>query len=229
MPTILAVLGIGLFICCGCGGLTLIPGLNGGRQAARRMQAGNSLKQIVLALQNYHDTHGTFPPAVVTDSDGKPLYSGRVLLLPFMEERAIYNRFDKSKAWDSPENLPISQTSIQAFECLASSGKPGRCDFVFVSGPGTAFEGTKTISYVDIVDGSANTLFVIETKAGPTSWAAPVDWDASSGPIPPGHFPGITLAGFADGHVMSIATTPPNPHSRALSTINGREELPADF
>jgi hypothetical protein len=58
--------------------------------AANAPHPVNSLHQIALALQNYHDEYGVFPPAVVTDATGKPLYSGRVLLLPFLEEEALF-------------------------------------------------------------------------------------------------------------------------------------------
>src|SRR5439155_8958659 len=86
-----------------CGGILvalLLPAVQAAREAARRMQSQNNLKQIGLALHNYHATYQTFPPAVVTDENGKPLYSGRVLLLPFMEQEALYNDFDRTQAWD---------------------------------------------------------------------------------------------------------------------------------
>ena len=60
------------------------------RAAARRMQSMNNMKQLSLALLNYHDTYGQLPPAVVTDANGKPLYSGRVLLLPFFEQAPLW-------------------------------------------------------------------------------------------------------------------------------------------
>jgi len=226
LPLILLVAGGGFLICCGVGSLLLFPAVFSGRQAAKRMQSGNCVKQIVLALQNYYDTHLTFPPAVVTDKDGKPLYSGRVLLLPFMEQEALYNQFDKSKAWDSPENLPISRTTIRAFASPFASSGNGRCDFVFVTGAGTAFPPGKTTGFGDMQDGSANTLVVIETKAGPASWAAPGDWDPATGAIPPGYFANHTIVGFADGHVQPLRTNPPYAHSKAISTIAGGEAIP---
>src|SRR4029079_19807679 len=54
----------------------LLPAVQAAREAARRTQSNNNVKQIVLALHNYHDTYQTFPPAVVTDANGTPLYSG---------------------------------------------------------------------------------------------------------------------------------------------------------
>src|SRR5882724_6224195 len=96
-----------------CGGI--LAAVQAAREAARRMQSTNNLRQISLALINYHDTYRSFPSAVVTDADGQPLYSGRVLLLPFMEQAALYERFDKTKAWDSPENSALSKTIIRVF------------------------------------------------------------------------------------------------------------------
>lgn len=226
LPVVLGIAGVGLLVCCGLLGLLIAPAYFGARDAQLRMMAGNNVKQIVLALQNYADMHrGQLPPAVVTDENGKPLYSGRVLLLPFMEQQALYQRFDRTKAWDSPENLPLAQTTVLAFQSPKNRRRAGGCDFVFVSGPGTAFPGTNSVSFGDIHDGSSNTAVVVETKTGPASWAAPGDWDATTGPIPPGFHKNRTLVGFGDGHVQTLVTTPPFQFSREITTIAGGEVL----
>lgn len=231
LPFLLAVLGGGLLVVCGCLGILIAPAIMAARERAQRMQNANCVKQIVLALQNYADDNGgQLPPAVIADEQGRPLYSGRVLLLPYLEQSALFAKFDKSQAWDSDQNLKISQTSVRSFENFKSrSRQPGRCDFVFVSGPGTAFVGSKSISFGDIRDGTAATLLVIETTKGPPSWAAPGDWDASSGPIPPGFSNKLTVVGFADGHILSLQTVPPHPDSRALCTIAGGEAIEMDY
>src|SRR5262245_61480384 len=103
---LLAVAGIGGICVVGILVALLLPAVQAAREAARRMQASNHLKQLSLAMQNYHDEYGVLPPAVVTDKNGKPLYSGRVLLLPFIEgqQNPIWMQFDKSQSWDSPAN-----------------------------------------------------------------------------------------------------------------------------
>ena len=64
----------------------LLPGVvSHARPAARRMQCGNNIKQLCLALHNYHDHYGSFPPAITYDAAGVPLHSWRVLLLPWLE------------------------------------------------------------------------------------------------------------------------------------------------
>src|SRR5690606_35850478 len=64
----------------------LLPAVQASREAARRMQSSNNLKQIALAMHNYHDTFKKLPKAEITSPAGEPLLSWRVSLLPFIEE-----------------------------------------------------------------------------------------------------------------------------------------------
>lgn len=65
-----------------------LPATRNVRPAAYRSQCKNNLKQIGLALHNYHDEYQAFPPAYTVDADGKPLHSWRTLILPYMEQKA---------------------------------------------------------------------------------------------------------------------------------------------
>src|SRR5687767_14245488 len=150
---VLAVVGV-IFLICAGGIAALIFGARSTvLTAQKRMQSTNNVKQIGLALHNYHDTYGEFPPAVVTDANGKPLYSGRVLLLPFLEQGNLYQQFDKSKAWDAPENAALTQQAIPTFQDPANADRPKtRSDYVFVVGPGTLFESGKKITLGEVSD-----------------------------------------------------------------------------
>src|SRR5687767_14136115 len=78
---LIALVAIGLVLCC------LIPAFMpavGSRPPSKRTQCKNNLKQIALALHNYHDVYGSFPPAYIADKDGRPMHSWRVLLLPYI-------------------------------------------------------------------------------------------------------------------------------------------------
>src|SRR5262245_20849195 len=57
-----------------------------------RYQCASRLKNIGIAMQNYHDAHGAWPPAVVTDAEGRRIHSWRVLILPHLgaEEEELY-------------------------------------------------------------------------------------------------------------------------------------------
>src|SRR5438445_175426 len=95
-------------------------------------------------MHSYQDRHGRLPPAVVYGNYGKPLYSWRVLLLPYLEQDNLYQRFHLDEPWDSPHNIRLLE------EMPAAYAPPPRkrellpahhtiCQ-VFV-GKGAAFEG----------------------------------------------------------------------------------------
>ena len=67
-----------------------------GREPSRRSQCKNNLKQIGLALHNYHEKYQAFPPAYTVDATGKPLHSWRTLILPFVDQQALYDKIDLS-------------------------------------------------------------------------------------------------------------------------------------
>lgn len=154
----------------------LLPAVQAARTAARRSQSQNNLKQIGIALHNYHDTYNQLPPPYVTDKDGKPLYSWRVLILPFMEQGNIYQMWNKDKAWDSPENMALSNSIIPAYRSpVDDGGDPMGTNYFVVVGPDTMFPPDKTIRFSDVTDGTSNTIFVIETSGIAGNWAAPID------------------------------------------------------
>jgi type II secretory pathway pseudopilin PulG len=226
------VVGCGLFAFALIGILAalLLPAVQAAREAARRMQASNNLKQLGLALQNYHDAYQCFPPAVVTDEDGKPLYSGRVLLLPFLEQEELYNAFDKEEAWDSPANSSlVKQTHNLLFRDPSSppSKVAGQTDFLFVTGKGTMFDPPELgLGLAAIRDGTSNTMCMIEVKGSGINWAEPRDVDFSQlTTLPPGNHPNINLALFVDGHTAALPKSTPQQALRALSTRAGGEPI----
>src|SRR5260370_27351325 len=73
------------------------------------------LHQISNAMHNYVKDHGDLPPAVAYDKDGKPLYSWRVLLLPYLKEQSLYAQFKLDEPWDSPNNRPLLAKMPQVY------------------------------------------------------------------------------------------------------------------
>jgi hypothetical protein len=226
---ILAVLGGGVLVCCGGAFFLYRVGTAQMQVTQQRLVSQNNLKQIGLALHNYHDTHGSFPPAVVTDDNGTPLYSGRVLLLPFLEEGSVYQRFDKSKAWDSPENITLSQTPIAVFQDRANkTGTATRSDYVFATGAGTIFDGSKSVDFGQVTDGLSNTVLVIGTTSGPANWAAPTDWSIDSGTVPASAHPDKLLLLYGDGSVRMMKPQYFRENMRALTSKSGGDILPRE-
>src|SRR4051812_9073955 len=76
----------------------------GPREASKRTQCKNNLKEIALALHNYHEAYGCFPPAYIADKDGRPMHSWRVLILPYLDEKPLYLKYRFDEPWNGPHN-----------------------------------------------------------------------------------------------------------------------------
>jgi len=207
-----------------------VPVFKASQQAATRQVSSDNIRVLALAMNNYHDTYRCFPPAVVTDGAGKPLFSGRVLLLPFAGEQAVYDAFDKTQAWNSPANAALTGQNVAIFvDPAGRNRRPGQTDFLFVTGQGTAFDPPyKPARLASIVDGTANTLMMVEVKGSGIGWAEPRDLDVS-GPVsfPPGNHPNFNLVVFFDGRVGFIPTRIAPQVVRSLATCGGGEQIPS--
>ncbi|MHB8862180.1 MAG: DUF1559 family PulG-like putative transporter [Pirellulaceae bacterium] len=83
----------------------LLPLIRGTRvPSAWQVTCANNLKQIGLALHNYHDVHRMFPPAVTYSADGVPMHSWRVLLMPYVEGNFFYDRYVMHEPWNGGSN-----------------------------------------------------------------------------------------------------------------------------
>jgi hypothetical protein len=237
MGVVLGVLAVCLVGCCCVVGILpalLLPAVQAAREAARRTMSQNNLQQIALAIHNYHDEYERLPPAVVSDENGRPLYSGRVLLLPFLDEGELYESFNKHEPWDSPENAPLTQRIVKVFQDpSAPTVIAGQTDYLFVTGQGTALEPVDdgmSVAFSAIIDGLSKTLILVEVRGSGINWAEPRDLDLSQPmALPPGNHPNINLAAFCDGHVTSIANGTPPDEIRALATRAGGEKTADDY
>ncbi len=164
---------------CGCLIALLLPAMGTARHAARRVMCVNNLKQIALALHNYHDVHGVFPPAFIPDKDGKPMHSWRVLLLPYVEEQRRYDKYNFQEPWDSPNNSKLLTPIPSIYTCPTDTRtvleKRVRTSYVAVIGPRTAWPGPSTRKIGEISDGASNTVLVIEHPNESISWMEPRD------------------------------------------------------
>lgn len=125
----------------------LLPAVNAAREAARRAACMNNMRQLGLATLNYESTKGELPPGVVSEDEDEDfktaMHSGFVFLLPYMEETALYDKYDLSSAWTSVNNLQVAQASISILLCASNesrvvdnadiSGEP--TDYAFCKGP----------------------------------------------------------------------------------------------
>jgi hypothetical protein len=154
------------------------------------MASQNNLRQIDIALHIYADTYGHLPPAATYDSDGKPLLSWRVAILPFLEQQNLYNQFHLDEPWDSPHNIALLQSKPKVYHCPArpvSVNDDLRFTYyqAFV-GPRTGFGTERGLRLPqDFPDGPSNTILLVEGRSA-VPWTKPEDiaYDPE-GPVPP--------------------------------------------
>lgn len=108
----------------------LLPAVQSAREAARRMQCSNHLKQLGIALHNYHDTHHCFPSAwrgydkldpSKSHPYGRPGWSWAAAILPFMEQQSLRDLIDLDRSVADPENRIARETPISLFVCPTNS------------------------------------------------------------------------------------------------------------
>ena len=153
----------------------LLPAVGTPRHVARRSQCRNNIKQIALAIHNYESANGHLPPAHIADENGKPMHSWRVLILPQLDQQALFDRYDMDEPWDGPNNSKLHDQIVQFYRCPSSSSNEHCTDYVLITGPGTGFEGDKTIGFSDITDGTSNTVMATEIANSKIHWMQPQD------------------------------------------------------
>ena len=182
---VLAVLGGVILLVVPCLIALLLPAVQQAREAARRSQCKNNLKQIGLALHNYHDVYGSFPPAYVADENGEPMYSWRVLILPYLDQQALYDSFDLSQPWDAPPNIDLLDRMPAVFRCPSHGDEEdegGITHYAGVTGENTIFQGAEPVQIADVTDGTSNTIMVGEVAYAGIAWTAPVDINIEDNP-----------------------------------------------
>ncbi len=188
----------------------LLPAVQAAREAARRAASVNNLKQIALAMHNYHDARKRFPDRANFDKDGKPLLSWRVHILPHIEENNLYKQFHLDEPWDSDHNKKLIPLMPAIYRNPSSPAEQGKTDYLVPTGKGSIFEKQRAAAIRDIRDGTSNTIMVVEVDpARAVTWTKPTDlnYDASNlmsglGKAHPGGF----SAALADGSVKFISS-----------------------
>lgn len=212
-----------------------LPSVRVAREPARRSQCKNNLKQIALALHNYVDAYHALPPACTVDEDGKPLHSWRTLILPYLDQKALYDKIDLTKAWDDPVNAEAFKCNVWAYRCPSADGPENHTTYMAVVTSNSCFRPTEPRPLSDITDGTANTLMVLEVDSEhAVPWMAPQDADESLflalGPTSKhAHTGGMHIA-LVDGRVTFLnANTPSKVRSALISIASGDEQVGGEF
>ena len=208
-------------------GLTL-PAIQSARAAARRTQSANNLKQLGLAMHNYHATYKKFPAAVMTADDGVTRYSWRVALLPFLDEKKLYDSYNFTEPWDSPDNLKVLAQMPNTFRHPNEDSGTTNSSYYALIGESTAWgDGENAIRIRDMVDGTSNTALVFDARRA-IPWTKPQDIEYSADNDVPklgGYEPGGFNALLGDGSVRYFSSQVAEKTLRSVITRNGKEVI----
>jgi prepilin-type N-terminal cleavage/methylation domain-containing protein/prepilin-type processing-associated H-X9-DG protein len=107
----------------------LLPAVQKVREAANRASCDNNLKQLGLAIHNFHDAHGYLPYSHRPPTNGTalPRQGWMIGVLPYIEQTNLYNGFDQTQGWQAAANIPVTSVPIKTVIC-PSSPTPERLD-----------------------------------------------------------------------------------------------------
>lgn len=188
----------------------LLPAVQQAREAARRAQSKNQLKQLGLALHNYHDAHNTLPAGGMFDSEGRGYHGWMVSLVPYLDASPLYSRLDFNQPWDSPRNaghLMFRHTWLQS---PGENTPVGHWEFnlAHYSANAHLMAANRWMALKDI-DSREQTFIAAELAGDFVPWACPYSWrpliTLNGTPPTYGRYSkdgGLFL--FVDGHVEFI-------------------------
>lgn len=223
-------------------------------RGTRKAECRSQMQMLEMAFVSYRFDHGgCFPPPYVTDEEGRPMHSWRVLILPYLGENALYKQYDFSEPWNGPNNSKLADQMPGIFHCPGSGRYDSFPSYMMVVGPGCAPGMTHLPPVVSgpaqdtsqIPDAPGSTLLLIEVANNTVNWLEPVDFPienfdlgiAADRPSKElrraGHHANsrgwfakrFTIALFWDGNVCSLDAATPPEVLKAMATIDGGEEI----
>jgi hypothetical protein len=219
----------------------LLPAVQKVREAAARSQSQNNLKQMGLALHNYHDANGAFPPAAFTSrKGGRGGLSWRVAVLPYIDQDALYKQFKLDEPWDSEHNRKLIPSMPKVYaDPRNTPAEPGLTYYkAFVGrdvpdragkpqpGPDAIWSWSAGRRITGITDGTSNT-FLVAAFGPPVPWTKPADFEHDpKAPLPDlfAPFAGLNVV-LGDGSVRFVAPTVDPKVLRAMITAQGGEVI----
>jgi hypothetical protein len=194
-------------------------------------QSINNMKHIALSFHNTHDVYKAFPTPANYDTEGKPLLSWRVHVLPFVDEGKLYREFRRDEPWDSEHNKKLIERMPAVYRRPFAAANTTKTPYQMPIGEKTVFQPGKKTTIRDIRDGTAKTIGLVEVDPEhEVIWTKPDDWEVNWADPTKGLTggPGDSfVAGFLDGSVRAIVETIDKDHLRGLLTGNGGEPLPS--
>jgi len=235
---VLLVGAVCLVAMCMIGGILmalLLPAVQQAREAARRSQAQNELKQIGLAAHNFHDIHNFLPPPAPDGSQDPSVtvpISFHTALLPYINQQALYGSIDKSIPWDDSINKMPYSAIVQTFLSPQFEEKTNASGYAlthFVPNVNCYRDG-KPLSIPEVTDGTSNTVLAGQVNANFPAWGDPDNGrdpaaGFAGGPTAFGGNQGGALVLMMDGSVRFISENIAPETAKAIATPDGGEAV----
>lgn len=168
-----------------------------------------------MAVANYVDEYGCYPPAFVADESGQPLLSWRVLLLPYMDHAELFKQFDLNEPWGSPANASLLEKMPSLYRLhTIDDDHHSSTNYVAIVGKETMWSGAEGRASDFATDGDPHTLLIAEFVGHSIPWTKPEDLLFSE----------MDMRVDSDNGISSVLTPP------AYLTVDGFVGyLPADM
>lgn len=213
----------------------LLPAVQQARTAARSTQSKNNLKQIGLALHNYHDVYLMFPPGGIYTKSDEPYNAWMTSLLPYVEQANLYSQIDFNQPWTAPKNQLFFQTVIPGYlnpnigpEVSKVVGGFGASHY---AGNSQVLQKNESVKIFDIVDGTSNTILAGEVSGGFMAWGDPENrrdpangFGAAANQFGGSGRRGVNML-LADGSVRFISEDVDTQTLKALASPAGNEQV----
>ncbi len=149
------------------------------READQRCACANNLKQIACVLWDYEQRYHSLPPPCVYDKSGRPMHSWRVLILPYLERKPLYDHYNLNEPWDGPNNKKLLAERPAVYACPedreATDFNRTCTSYAAVVGSDAAWDTKKPRSLHDLHGASSTTLMVVEVADAGINWTEPRD------------------------------------------------------
>lgn len=223
--------------------MILQPAFEAARSAAKCSECEDHLRSIGLALAQYHEKNGHYPPAATYDKEtGKPLHSWRVLILPYLgpEAQQLYEEIKLDEPFDSKHNIQFIDRMPPEYHCPEDKSLPGETSYLAIVGPNTLINSEEPASSKAghkgpvLRDHAAETMVVLEACGCSVNWMKPRDISVPSlssglnGPNTVGarseHVEGVNIL-MADQSIIRLAPEAVDSEDlRGMATIDGGNE-----
>ena len=140
-----------------------------------RLKSKHHLKSIGEGLHNYAEAMGSLPSGGTFDSDGRPLHSAMTMILPFIEQQALFANIDLQQPWNGDRNRKVFESAVPIYQFPAGvpnpelASKPGEAPGFALSnyaGNTRVLRLGQSMSMSDISDGTSNTILFGEVNEG---------------------------------------------------------------